>query len=111
VAGVGEGNHHIFAGGGAIECSDRIILQFDIAGFYPELTAVRHRVARVQRKIEYRRRQLVGVDQRRINLLAGLEIDGDEFPDRWLEKLHGVDDQGVDVDAGRLQRLLAGEGQ
>ena len=111
VAGVGERDHHIFAGGRAVEGSDGIVLQFDVGGFDAELAAIRHGIAGVQRKIEDRGRQLARIDQCRRNRFARLEVDADEFADRRFEKLHGVDDQCVDIDTGRLQRLLARKGQ
>ena len=68
-----------------------------------------HGVAGVERQIEDRGGQLIGVDGGDAGFVLEHRFDLDMLAERRPQQLGGVDDQRVDVDLARLQRLLAGE--
>ena len=73
--------------------------------------AARHRVAGVDRQVEDRELELVGVDPRRRQVGRAGDIDLDRRPDRAGERSLIPLEQPADVDRARLQVLAAGEGE
>ena len=87
------------------------IVEMNVAALDRQLAAIGHRVARVERKVEQRGGELVGIDHRGPGVLGEHRRDLDMLAERRPQQLGGVEDQRVDVDLDRLQRLLTGEGQ
>ena len=88
-----------------------VLVEHDVPGFERQLAAVRHGVARIQGEVEDRGRELAGIDQGRRGIVREHRFDFDLFAERRPQQPRGIDDQGVDVGAARLQRLSTGEGQ
>ena len=62
-------------------------------------------------RFRYRRRELARVDQRRPCVRRQQRRDLDLLAERRAQQLGGFQNQRIDVDLARLQRLLAGEGE
>ncbi len=88
-----------------------VLVEKGRAGLEDQLAAVRHGVAGVEREIEDRGRQLIGIDGGDAGFVLEHRFDLDLLAERRPQQLGGVDDQRVDVGLARLQRLLAGEGE
>ena len=73
--------------------------------------AIGHRVARVDREIEDRKLELVGIDPRRRQALGNIEPQRHARPERAFEQIDHAFDQRPQIDRHRAQILLAGEGQ
>ena len=73
--------------------------------------AVRHRVARVDREIEDRELELVGIDARRRQPFRQIEPQRDARPQRPLQQIDHALDQGAQIDRHRAQILLPRERQ
>ena len=73
--------------------------------------AVRHRVARVDREVEDRKLELVGVDPRRRQPFRNIQPQRDARPERALEQIAHALDQRAQIDRHRAQILLARERQ
>ena len=110
-AGVAHGDHHIIARRDLAVHAGVVFVEIDVAGLERELAAIGHGIARVEGKIENRRRELVRVDQRRPGVLGQQRRDLDVFAERRVQQFGGLQHQRIDVDFARLQRLLAGKGQ
>lgn len=87
------------------------VIETDVVGFECELAAGRHGIAGVQRQVQDRARELVGVDQGGPRVRGEQRGDLDLFAQRRMQQLGGLQDQRIDVDLARLQRLLAGKCQ
>jgi len=87
------------------------LVEIDVAGFQRELAAIGHRVARVQREIEDRCRELVRIDQRRPGVRRQQRRDLDLLAQRRVQQFCRLQHQRIDVDLARLQRLLARKGE
>ena len=73
--------------------------------------AIRHRVARIDREIEDRQFELVGVDPRRRQSFRQIKPQRDARPQRALEQIAHALDQRAQIDRHRAQILLARERQ
>jgi hypothetical protein len=62
-------------------------------------------------EVQDRRRELTGIDQGRRGIVRQHRFDFDLFAEGRFQQTRCFDDHGVDVNAARLQRLAAGEGQ
>ncbi len=80
-------------------------------GLDRERAAVRHGVARVDREVEQRVLELVGVAERRPQPSARLDLEVDRVADRAAQQVLHAGDQRVDVGRLRIERLPAREGQ
>ena len=73
--------------------------------------ALRHRVARIDREIENRQLELIGIDPRRRQSLRNVKPQRDARPQRALEQIAHALDQPTQIDRHRAQILLARERQ
>ena len=73
--------------------------------------AVRHRVARIDREVEDRELELVGIDPRRRQPFRNIQPQRDARPERALEQIAHALDQRAQIDRHRAQILLARECQ
>ena len=87
------------------------LVEIDVAGLQQQLAVALHRIAGVDRKVDQRAAELRRIGQRRAQIRRRLDIDLDAGAERRPQQLDGVEHQRVDVDAARLQRLLARERQ
>ena len=110
-AGIAHRDHHIVAGHDLAVHAGVVLVEIDVAGLERELAAIGHGVARVEGKVEHRRRELVRIDQGRPCILGQQRRDLDVFAERRVQQFGGLQHQPIDVDFNGLQRLLAGKGQ
>jgi hypothetical protein len=76
-----------------------------------ELAALRHRVARDDRKIENSRHERIGIDQNPRDVGSAQRIDLDVFAQRGPQQTGRIGKQCIDVDVARLRWLAACEGE
>src|SRR5262245_10099781 len=110
-AGVAHRDQDVVSGADIIIVPGVILVEHDEAGLKDELAPIRHCVARVQCEIEQRSCKLGGIDGGDADVVLEYGFDLDLFAKRRTQQFGGIDDERVDVDLARLQRLLAGEGQ
>ncbi len=110
-AGVADGDHHIIPDRDLAVHARIALIEIDVVGLQRELAAGRHGIAGIQRKIEDGGGELVRIDQCRPGVRSKQRTDLDLLAQRRVQQLRGFQDQPVDVDVARLQRLLAREGE
>ena len=82
-----------------------------VGGFDGDPAAVRHRVARIHHEIDDRIVEMARVGERRPQPGGEHGLDLDRLADRADQHVRHVGDRPVDVEPGRRERLLAGEGK
>lgn len=80
-----------------------------IRDFNRQFADSRHRVARVEGKIEDRRLELVGVGGYPPHACSQHSLDGDALAERLLEQRRHVDDEVVGIDRLGIEDLAARE--
>ena len=108
-SGIARRDHGVAAGPDVAVHSRIIVVEKDEAGLDDQLASVRHGVAGVEGQIEDRGGELIGIDNRRTNLVVEHGFDLDMLAERPLQQFCGFDDQCVDVGYLRFERLLARE--
>ena len=80
-----------------------------IGGLDDETAAARHRVPRVEREIDQRVFELIGIDEGVPDVVGEDRPEHDLLAERPLQEIADAGDQGVGVDRLRSERLPAGE--
>ncbi len=109
--GVADRDHHVrprrdVERVGCVIAAERHVGRLDL-----EPPAARHRIARVDRKVDQCVFELVAVDARVPCVAGRQEFDLDAGPERAPEKLAAILHQPVDIGDRRIDRLAAREGQ
>ena len=99
----------IVSGGDLAVGADVTLAEHDVFALQSEFAALRHRITGVQREIEDRRCELTGVDESGRDVIGQYRVDFDVFAQRRPQQPGGIDQQRIDVDFARLQRLQARE--
>jgi len=112
-AGACVAHHEADVGaGGRIRMGETVRpVDHDVGGFERELSARRHRVARVHRQIDQNLFDLRRIDFHRPETRFREDVERNVFTDQAAERRFHVSDQVVEVDDLRLNHLFAGEGQ
>ena len=109
-AGIADREQHILAGGKSVAVGRDIgLVEIGVGGLDRQAAAVGHRVARVDREIEDRVFELVGIDRDLPQSAGEHGLDGDGLADRPAQQFRHALHQAVDVDRLDLQRMLARE--
>ena len=110
-AGIADGQQDIGAGLGVRVVQRVVLVQHDVAGLDRQLAALRHGIARVHREVEQGGLQLRGIDHGQPDLAfrAGFQLH--LFSEGSPQQMVGFQDDLVQIDHARLQRLLSREGQ
>ena len=88
-----------------------VLVEVPVARRDGQRAAVRHGVARVVDDVDETRLELGRIGDDRPDVVRQIERDLDVLAERAAEELADPGDELVDVDALRLQRLAAGEGE
>jgi hypothetical protein len=86
-------------------------VEFGVRGLDPQLPAVRHRVARIDRKVEHRVLKLARIDGREPQIGRMAEFDFDVRAERAMHQRFHPAQQFLHVGRARLQHLPAPEGE
>jgi len=88
-----------------------MLIQHDVAGLDRQLAALRHRIARVHRQVDQGGLQLRGIDHGQPDLAFRAGFQFDLLSEGSPQQMVGFQDDLVQIDHARLQRLLSREGQ
>ena len=110
-AGVGDGNLHVLPGTRVGVLPAIGVVEIGVAGFDGHFAAVGHRIAGVDGEIEHRGFELRGIGFDRPDPAGADDFERHVFAERAVEKIGKPVEQPVDVDRGRIERLLPGERQ
>ena len=102
-------DHDIVRRGDPVRGAGTTLLRHRSSGLEGERAAIRHRVARDDRKIENSRHEQVGIDQDKRHFGGPPRINLDVFAQRGPQQTGRVDKQRIDVDGARLRWLAARE--
>jgi hypothetical protein len=110
-AGVGDGDLHVLPRTHVGILAAIGVVEIGVAGFDGQFAAVRHRIAGIDGEIED-----CGFELRRIGFDRPDPASADDFErhifaERAAEKIRQPVEQPIDVDRGRIERLLPGERQ
>ena len=106
-AGVGDADHDILAGRHLGLPGRVALVEMGVGGLDRELAAVRHGVARIDREVEHRDLQLVGIDMHAPQPARQHRLDRDLLAERAPQQVGHAGDQPVDVEDLGIERLLA----
>ena len=110
-AGVAHRDHHVGARA-HLRVRLRIgLVEDDVAGFERELAAVRHRVARIDRKIEQCGGELCRIGDGAPDIVFQHRLDLDLLAERRAQQVRGIARKRIRIDRARLERLAAREGE
>ena len=110
-AGIGDLDLDIVAGIAGADRDGFADAEHHIARRQRQPAPIRHRVAGVDREVEQRRGELPAVGEGQPDVAVELPHDLDLLVEGRQQQLCELFEQGVDVDLGRLQRLLARKGE
>ena len=110
-AGVGDGDLHVLPGAQVGILPAIAVVEIGVGGFDSQFAAVGHRIAGIDGEIEDRGFELGGIDFDRPDTAGADDFERHVFAERTAEKIGKPVEQPVDVDRGRIERLLPGERQ
>jgi hypothetical protein len=88
-----------------------LVIPAPVGGFDGQFAAVGHRIAGVDGEIEHRGFELRRIGFDRPDPAGADDFERHVFAERAAEKIGKPVEQAVDVDRGRIERLLPGERQ
>jgi hypothetical protein len=110
-AGIRHRDLHILTGLHVAILPAVALVQIGVAGFDGELAAFRHGVAGVHREVENGGFELGRVGLDRPRAAATDDLERNVLAERAPQKIGQAVEHAVDVEQGRVERLLAGKGQ